>query len=167
MTGLARLARSRFARADGASVTVEFVATLPMLLAALAITFEFGRGLWYHHIVTKGVRDATRYAARYPGLGADCGTLGADAAFVGAVRHVALSGTPNGTASPAFWTDPSTVSVETTPSALDLRTPTTCMITVRAEVPYNFSLLTVFDGLWQVDPVMEITVQDEARYIGD
>ena len=85
MIGFAPLRRFRFARADAGSVTVEFVAALPMLLAALAIMFEFGRGLWYHQVVTKGVRDAARYAARYPGLGTGCGALAADGTFQSAV----------------------------------------------------------------------------------
>jgi hypothetical protein len=53
------------------------------------------------------------------------------------------------------------------PSALDLRTPTTCTVTVRAEVPHNLALLTVFSGFWEVDPGIVITVQDQARHIGD
>lgn len=148
-------------------MTVEFVATLPMILAVLLVVFEFGRGLWFHHIVTKGVRDAARYAARYPSLGLGCAALDGNADFLESVRRVALSGDPDGTSSPGFWTDPDTVSVETTPVALDLRTPETCNVTVRAEVPHNLALLTAFSGVWEVDPGITITVQDEARYVGD
>jgi Flp pilus assembly protein TadG len=157
----------RFGRDDRGGVTVEFVATLPMILAALAIVFEFGRGLWYHHVVTKGVRDAARYAARYPALGTACTALDEDASFLDDVRRVALSGAPDGTTSPAFWTDLDTVTVQTAASALDLRIPGACTLTVRAEVPHNLALLTAFSGFWEVDPGITITVQDQARYIGD
>lgn len=60
------LARSirRFGRSSSGSMTVEFVATLPIILAALAFIFEFGRAVWAHQIVTKGVRDASRYISR-------------------------------------------------------------------------------------------------------
>ncbi|HEX6011247.1 MAG TPA: TadE family protein [Geminicoccaceae bacterium] len=157
----------RLTRDDRGGVTVEFVATLPMILAALAIMFEFGRGLWYHHVVTKGVRDAARYAARYPALGSDCTDLDEDADFLEGVRCVALSGAPDGTSSPVFWTDLDTVTVQMAATALDLRVPGACTITVRAEVPYNLTLLTAFSGFWEVDPGITITAQDQARYVGD
>ena len=156
----------QFARDDQTGVTVEFVATLPMILAALAIVFEFGRGLWYHHIVTKGVRDAARYAARYPAPpGTICENL--DDALRARTQRVALSGTPDGTTSPIFWTNPETVTVNTKEITYDppLRTPA-CQVTVRADVPYNLTLLTAFSGFWHVDPIT-IIVQDEARYAGD
>jgi Flp pilus assembly protein TadG len=157
----------RFLRDDGGGVTVEFVATLPMMLAALAVVFEFGRGLWYHHVVTKGVRDAARYAARYPAPGTDCTALDEDADFLERVRRVALSGEPDGTTSPAFWTNLGMVTVQMAGSALDLRVPGACTVTVRAEVPHNLALLTAFSGFWEVDPGITITVQDQARYVGD
>lgn len=53
-----------FAKNQRGAITVEFVAILPMLLAALAISYEFGRCLWAQQIVTKDVRDAARYLSR-------------------------------------------------------------------------------------------------------
>jgi Flp pilus assembly protein TadG len=154
-------------RDAGGGITVEFVVTLPMILAALAIVFEFGRGLWYHQIVTKGVRDAVRYAARYPAQGTACTALGGNADFLRQVRHVALTGRPDGTAAPAFWTDPNTVSVQMTATALALRVPGTCTVAVRADVPHNLALLAPFSTFWGADTAITITVQDQARYIGD
>ena len=157
----------RLLREEGGGITVEFVATLPMILAALAIVFEFGRGLWYHQIVTKGVRDAVRYAARYPAQGTACTALDDNADFLRQVRHVALTGAPDGTATPAFWTDPNTVAVQMTATALDLRIPGACTVAVRADVPHNLALLAPFSAFWEVEPAITITVQDQARYIGD
>lgn len=48
----------------GGAVLVEFALTLPLLLLLLAGGYEFGRLMWHHHLVNKGVRDATRYLAR-------------------------------------------------------------------------------------------------------
>ena len=55
-----------FLRQDQGIMTVEFVATVPLFLGILVLMFEFGRGLWYHQIVTKGVRDGARYISRAP-----------------------------------------------------------------------------------------------------
>ena len=73
----------RFLHDERGGMTVEFVTALPMILAALVIAFEAGRGLWFHQIVTKSVRDATRFASRYAPLGMACDTLGSNGTFVG------------------------------------------------------------------------------------
>jgi Flp pilus assembly protein TadG len=54
----------RFFRNRKGSITVEFVATLPIIVAALAFSYEFGRCLWAQQIATKDVRDAARYLSR-------------------------------------------------------------------------------------------------------
>ena len=54
----------RLARHGNGSVTVEFVASLPIIVAALALTYEFGRTLWAQQIVTKDIRDAARFLSR-------------------------------------------------------------------------------------------------------
>jgi Flp pilus assembly protein TadG len=46
--------------------TIEFVATLPMFLAALAFAFEFGMLFLAHQSVTNNVRAATRFLSRVP-----------------------------------------------------------------------------------------------------
>jgi Flp pilus assembly protein TadG len=156
----------RFLRDDGGGMTVEFVTTLPMILAALVIVFEFGRGLWFHQIVSKSVRDATRFASRYSPLAAGCDTLEDDGTFVDAVRTVALGST----SLHGFWTDPSTVTVATAladseadADGQQFRTRTTCVVTVRAQVPVNLATLA-FLGL---ETGVTIDVADRARFIGD
>src|SRR5262252_8844339 len=46
------------------SMTVEFVAVIPVLLAALAFSFEFGRALWAYDVMTRDVRAGVRYLSR-------------------------------------------------------------------------------------------------------
>lgn len=56
--------RGGFARDRNGAVTIEFVLTFPLFLAALAFSFEFGRLFVAHHTVVNNVRAATRYLAR-------------------------------------------------------------------------------------------------------
>ena len=46
------------------SMTVEFVAFAPLLLASLTLAFEFGRAFWAYDVVTRDVRAAVRYLTR-------------------------------------------------------------------------------------------------------
>jgi Flp pilus assembly protein TadG len=46
--------------------TIEFVATLPMFLAALAFAFEFGQIFLAHQSVVNNVRSAARFLSRVP-----------------------------------------------------------------------------------------------------
>ena len=53
-----------FAGADSGAVTIEFVCTLPLFLAALAFAFEFGQFFLAHQSTVNNVRAATRYLSR-------------------------------------------------------------------------------------------------------
>jgi Flp pilus assembly protein TadG len=46
------------------AVTIEFVVTLPLFLAALAFVFEFGRIFVAHQATVNNVRSAARYLSR-------------------------------------------------------------------------------------------------------
>ena len=46
------------------SMTVEFVAFAPLLIAALVIAFEFGRAFWAYDVITRDLRASVRYLAR-------------------------------------------------------------------------------------------------------
>src|SRR6185295_11496153 len=46
------------------SITVEFVAFAPLLLATLTISFEFGRAFWAYDVITRDLRDSVRYLSR-------------------------------------------------------------------------------------------------------
>ncbi len=57
----------RFAAGENGAVTVEFVCTLPLFLAALAFAFEFGQFFLAHQSTVNNVRAATRYLSRTDG----------------------------------------------------------------------------------------------------
>ncbi len=146
-----------FGRADDATVMVEFVMVLPVLLILLFIMIGTGMQLWYHNIVNQGVRDATRYLSRVP----------IDGTTIAQAQQVALTGTPDGTGTGyAFWSEPNTVAVEqlttTTNGALSGVDPVVT-IRVTATVPVNTPVLRYF-GL---GAITTIVVADEARHIGE
>lgn len=55
-----------FVRDDRASVSVDFVVAIPILLAVLVFTSEYGRVLQMRSVLDNAVADATRYLARAP-----------------------------------------------------------------------------------------------------
>lgn len=55
-----------FAKDDRASVSVDFVVAIPILLAVLVFTSEYGRVLQMRSVLDNAVSDATRYLARAP-----------------------------------------------------------------------------------------------------
>lgn len=140
---------SRWRREEKGAVLVEFVVLLPFLLALLLGVVETGRGLFYHHHITNGVRDGLRYLARTPLTATDIDTA----------KTIALMGLPTA------YADAATVDVPdpwTPPNAAEFRTPPQ-IIWMRAEVPIPFPLLRFF-GL---DPEITFTVMDRARHIGE
>lgn len=57
---------ARFAADDAAAVSVDFVVAIPILLAVLVFTSEYGRVLQMRSVLDNAVSDATRYLARAP-----------------------------------------------------------------------------------------------------
>ncbi|MDP3738234.1 MAG: TadE/TadG family type IV pilus assembly protein [Hyphomonadaceae bacterium] len=53
-----------FGAQDSGAVTIEFVVTLPLFLAALAFAFEFGNIFVAHQATVNNVRAASRYLSR-------------------------------------------------------------------------------------------------------
>jgi hypothetical protein len=149
----------RLLGAERGSLVVEFVITLPLILALVILIAEFGRAFWYHQIVTKGVRDGVRYLSRAPAAEFD--------QFADWARYLAMTGRPDPSAAPAYswWTDVATVTVsarEEVGGPPQYRTPFK-RITMQAAVPVSFPFLT---WLGQ-DATITITAADQARYIGD
>jgi Flp pilus assembly protein TadG len=136
-------------RQESGSVLVEFVVLLPFLLALLLGIVEVGRGLFYHHFITNGVRDGLRYLSRAP--------LTADE--IERAKQIVLMGLPPDYAAAATVTVPA---AWTPPNAADFRTPPQ-IIWIRAEVPIPFPLLT-FLGL---DPEITFTITDRMRHVGE
>jgi len=56
----------KFAWDDRASVSVDFVVAIPILLAVLVFTSEYGRVLQMRTVLDNAVADAARYLARAP-----------------------------------------------------------------------------------------------------
>lgn len=56
----------KFLRDERASVSVDFVVSIPILLAVLVFTAEYGRVLQMRTVLDNAVSDATRYLARAP-----------------------------------------------------------------------------------------------------
>jgi Flp pilus assembly protein TadG len=57
----------RFGRARRGTASVEFVMVLPIILVLLYGTIDIGRLLVDYHVVSKSIRDATRYLTRKDG----------------------------------------------------------------------------------------------------
>jgi Flp pilus assembly protein TadG len=59
-----RFKPSTFGRDEKGAVTIEFLMTIPLFLAALAFSFEFGRVFLAYQQTVNNVRAATRYLTR-------------------------------------------------------------------------------------------------------
>src|SRR5688572_15717585 len=82
------------------SMTVEFIAIVPLFIAALLFGFEFGRAFWAYDVVTRDVRAAVRYLSRATPYNAAAQTQ---------ATNVAKTGLPGGTALHFPWTNAATV----------------------------------------------------------
>ena len=118
MTVAARLCKSQ---AGVAAIEMALVA--PFLLALLFGSVEMGKYFMDQHVVVKAVRDGARFAARQPmsnyrGDDAGCADI-ADELIATQTRNVVRSGNPAGTGSRlTYWTDPETITVSTSCSAI-------------------------------------------------
>jgi hypothetical protein len=141
------------------SLVVEFVIMLPLVLGILILIAEFGRAFWYHHIVTKGVRDGVRYLSRAPAAQFDD--------YAERARYLAMTGQADPSAAPAYawWTNIDTV---TASGPEELGGPPLFRtaferVAMQAAVPVPFPLLALFGQ----EPTVTIVAADQARYIGD
>jgi Flp pilus assembly protein TadG len=140
---------TKLRREDSGAVLVEFVVMLPFLLALLFGIVEIGRGLFYQHYITNGVRDGLRYLARAP----------LTAAEIDRAKAIVLMGLPADYASAATVTVPA---AWTPPNAADFRTPPQ-IIWISAQVPIPFPLL----GFLGLDTLITFTVVERTRHIGE
>ena len=156
---IARVLQTLFKDNSG-SMTVEFVATLPLLLAALLFSFEFGRALWAYDVVSRDVRDAVRYLSRAP------------AANTPQAQCMAMTGVPAGTppscnGNPMHfpWT-----AAATFPNVAPVSFSSTnfnqdgTVITIAASVPLALSFPS-FVGIGS-GYTLSLAVSDQARRIG-
>ena len=68
---MTRSLSGRFANSERGAVTIEFVCTVPLFLAALAFAFEFGQFFLAHQSTVHNVRAASRYLSRTDVASAD------------------------------------------------------------------------------------------------
>jgi hypothetical protein len=86
--------KTRFANSERGAVTIEFVCTLPLFLAALAFAFELGQFFLAHQSTVHNVRAATRFLSRL-----------APAANVDEARNIVRTGRINGGDAPEYLDD--------------------------------------------------------------
>jgi len=146
-----------FRRCERGAVIVEFVAMLPFLLIFLFIMIGIGQALWYHQVITGGIRDGVRYLARAP----------LEEEFVDRAKAIALSGDPTGGA-PAFvfWNDPATIDVvlvEVDHGGAFRGVDPLTTIRMTATVPVDIPVL----GFFGIDPGLTLRATDHARHIGE
>lgn len=111
----------RLRRGEPGIASVELAICLPLLVLMLFGTIDIGRLLFDYHLVSKSVRDATRYLARSSagpapdGLALVCpgGTLNQTSTPAVNAKTLALKGTLN-VADPnllGYWTDPNSIQI--------------------------------------------------------
>jgi Flp pilus assembly protein TadG len=122
----------------GGTATLELAVILPFLMTLGFGTYEFGNLIYNYHLITAGVRDASRYLAGNPQGVSDA---------IAAAKNIAIRGTidSNGTFRIPWWNDANTISIDYSlipnDDGLDGRLyrggDTVTTITVTATVPYH------------------------------
>lgn len=124
---------------------VEFSIVVLLLATCLFGFAALGQMLWYHHIVTIGVRDATRFLTRVPLTGYDT-----------QAKNLALTGRTTGGTPAPFWNDPGTIAITHPAGAATV-------VRVTATVP-----VTIVGGTFAgLVGAATFTITDEARWIGE
>jgi hypothetical protein len=179
MTEPPRPARRRRLLGDTrGNVLVEFTFTLPVLLGLFVLLSEGGTLLWRHQLVTKSVRDATRYLSRVATADQLCppgGGIGAvPGGFLTTARNLALR-SALGTGRPPLiptWTDSQSLQVSV--ACLDNSggayrgRPRLPLLTVSATVPVALPLAPAMALLGgSAAASLTFTVVDQTRHYGE
>jgi Flp pilus assembly protein TadG len=162
---MARFAIHRFfgrlLRDECGTLVTEFVVTMPMMLVFLFGLIGMSQLLWYHHIITDGVRDGTRYLSRVATPTVD--------PYLTRAKNLAMKGITGGGGSLFyFWTDPGSIAV----TQGSIANPTGAfrdegpVPTVRMTATVNVSIPVLGFSFLGLDPSITYTVADEARWIG-
>lgn len=156
MTSFAALSArpGKFLRNERGAVTIEFVVTLPLFLAALAFAFEFGQIFVAHQSTVHNVRAASRYLAR-----TDAGDADVDRA-----RNIVRTGQLVGGITPDYLeTADLDVEFERSIDPADPQRPTIRIWRIRAEVDYQPVLFGFIGGGSITIPFV---VREEFRIVG-
>lgn len=151
----------RLRRCERGTAVTEFVVSMPLLLVFLFGLIGMAQLLWYHHIITSGVRDGTRYLSRVDSPTAD--------PHLTRGKNIAMKGIVGGGGSVFyFWTDASSIDV----TQVDIDNPdgafrdSGAVPVVRMTATVNVNLPVLGFLLLGLNPSITYTVTDEARWIG-
>lgn len=87
---------SVFRRDARGAAGAEMALMTPLLLILMFAPMELGHFYWSQHKLTKGVRDAARYAARQPFAQYECGEALADTELETRIKNLARTGNLGG-----------------------------------------------------------------------
>jgi Flp pilus assembly protein TadG len=150
---------SSFIKSSRASLTVELVVTFPILIAALAFAYEFGRYYIAQHDTVNNVREASRYLSRVANP--------TDPTVITTVENMIKTGSPSGGFTPS-WMEDATITID--PDWGSFTDPAfredgnIIRITVVANFPVQ---LLGFIGTSTDRASIGYAVQEEIRHIGD
>ena len=175
-----------FLKKTTGSMTVEFVLVVPILLAALAFSYEFGRAFWAYDVMTRDVRASVRYLSRLPRPPA-VNYPPFDAAAQTKAINVAMTGGPSGGTTHFPWGPPWSTCTTTCVSvggetnfSIGNYNENGFVFSVTGTVPLNLQLLGFLTSFLNyvaslqnsaAPPALStnytLTVTDRARYIGN
>ena len=138
------------------TATIEFVTTLPLFLAALAFSFEFGQIFLAHQSTVNNVREASRYLSR----------SGLTATNITYATNMVRTGRMTGGTAPDYLTA-ANATVTITPSYSTFSTPTFSKSgqTTRVMVRVNYPL-SIFGFTGDTHVTIPFVVVEDLRYVG-
>jgi hypothetical protein len=169
MCSLASSALRRFAAETRASIAVEFIVMVPLILAALIFVYELGSAIWAYEVVSQDVRTAIRYLARSTSgaVLADC-TAQPNLDLTGATNLAETGQLASGGTKHFPWNGPSGASIAVV-------TPLPCytgynqpayVITMTASIPLSHLVNMCWANSCLI-PNLTVSVTDSGQFIGD
>jgi Flp pilus assembly protein TadG len=174
------LHRIGFFESSSGSMTVEFVAFAPLLIAVLFISFEFAKAFWAYDVIARDLHAAVRYLSRAPSYSATTRTQ---------AENVAKTGSPDGTTMHFPWTNTTCIDAQgenrpafsyTDETITGLYSDSVLKLTMTANVPLTLSLLEGLNQLLErmrgavgqpADSALPVgyclTVSYQTRYVGN
>lgn len=151
----------RLWRCDRGTLVTEFAVTMPIMLIFLFGLIGMAQLLWYHHIITNGVRDGTRYLSRVQSPTTD--------PHLTRAKSLAMKGIVGGGGLVFyFWTDAASITVTqaniSNPGGAFREIGDVPVVRMTANVTVSLPVLGF--ALLGLDPSITYSVTDEARWIG-
>jgi TadE-like protein len=170
----------KFVTDRSGTMTIEFVAIVPIFVVTLIFGFEFGRAFWAFDVVARDVRAGVRYLSRNattpPPYGSD--------ACPGSARNMVETGSPSLSldASKHFPWKGATATFQCPSQTFDQLCPSLndcglsepgSVVTMTATVPISLSVIYILNrmldlsGANQIQASIPLTVSYQERYIGN